>query len=130
MTADIGRSAMRVYKHYKKHYDDISSLFEMTGLTAASSGSSAASGAIPDDLLGLVARTDLSLEQVKRQIGSVDEIASINPAELRSQKPDFCSALVDYQKDLDVLFAAIQSIRAKAPKPKRRSGGKVRTKKF
>ena len=128
MNADIGRSAMRVYKHYKKHYDDISSLFEMSGL-ATSSSTAPAGKAIPDDLLELVARTDQSLEQVQKQIGNVDELAAIKPAELRSQKPDFCSALINYRKDLDLLFAAIQSIRAEAPKPRRKSGAKARTKK-
>ncbi|MCL6270357.1 hypothetical protein M3P05_10540 [Sansalvadorimonas sp. 2012CJ34-2] len=129
MAADIGRSAIHVYKHYKKHYDDINSLLDMSGLTA-STNNPETNTFLPDDLLGLVAKTEQSLEQLKAHIGDVDDLATINPTEFKNKKPGFCKALVSYQKDLDHLFAAIQNIRSKAPKPKRKPGRKARTKKF
>ena len=129
MATDIGQSASRVYKHYKKHYDDIFALIEMTGLPR-STKTSGNQDSLPDDFIGLVAKADQSLEEVKKQIGDIDEIAAINPSDFQTKKPSFCSALTSYQKDLEILFSAIQSIRSKAPKPKRKSGGKARTKKF
>ena len=129
MTADIGRSAMRVHKHYKKHYDDICHLFDVSGLPD-SSANSITSNQLPDDLETLVASTDQSLEKLKQHIGSVDELAAIDPEQLQKQKPEFCTALASYRKDLEILFSAIQAIKAEAPKPKRKSKGKARTKKF
>ena len=129
MTADIGRSAMRVHRHYKKHYDDICQLFDISGLPEASSGI-AIDNQLPEDLETLVATTDQKLEQLKSHIGNVDELAAIDPKQLPRRKPEFCTALVSYRNDLDRLFAAIQTIKAEAPKPKRKSKGKARTSKF
>ena len=128
--ADIGRSAQRVFKYYKKHFDDINTLFEMSGLPPASTP---VDNTLPDDLLTLQHKADQSLEQLKQHTGSVDELNQITPQELQSKKPELCQALVNYRKDLDRLFSAIQSIKAHAPKPLKKSASKskrVRTKKF
>ncbi len=120
---------MRVHRHYKKHYDDICHLFDVSGLPG-SSADSMTSNLLPDDLEALVASTDQSLEKLKQHISNVDELAAIDPKQLPKQKPEFCAALASYRKDLETLFSAIQAIKAEAPKPKRKSKGKARTKKF
>ena len=131
-TANIGRSALRVFKHYKKHYDDIQNLFDMSGLDipAGPASTSYDNGQLPDDLLALTNQADQSLSTLKQHTGNVDELAAIDMRQLQAKKPELCSALTNYRKDLDTLFSAIQAIRAKAPKPKRKAGGKARTQKF
>ena len=127
--ADIGRSAQRVFKHYKKHFDDINILFEISGLSL---NSTTVDNTLPDDLLKLQEKADHSLELLKQHTGSVDELNQINPKELQGKKPELCKALVNYRQDLETLFTAIQTIRAHAPKPLKKSSKtkRVRTKKF
>ncbi|CAM3754412.1 hypothetical protein [Parendozoicomonas haliclonae] len=125
----IGRSVQRVYRHYKKHYDDINTLFTMTGLDVPNSAS-IPPGQLPGDLLSLKEKADNSLNHLKQHTGNVDELAALDARKLPQQKPDLCAALVKYRKDLDELFSAIQAVRAKAPKPKKKATGKARTKKF
>ena len=128
-TENIGRSALKVYKYYKKHYDDINALFAMTGLDASSSQPVTAEK-LPDDLLSLMDKADQSLAALHQFTTNVDDLATINAQDLKTKRPDMCTALKNYKKDLDALFSAIQAVRAKAPKPKKKASGKARTKKF
>ncbi|WP_281645660.1 hypothetical protein [Parendozoicomonas sp. Alg238-R29] len=125
---DIGRSAQRVFKHYKKHYSDITTLFELSNLSLPSSP--AISNELPDDVLALQQKADQSLEQLKQYTADVDALNNIDPSQLQSKNPELCMALVNYKKDLDVLFSAIQAVKAKAPKSASKKGKRVRTPKF
>ena len=125
--ADVGRSAQKVFRHYKKHYEDISSLFEMTGLQTPPAPQT--QGQLPNNLLGLVTQADQSFALVKGHLGNIDQLAQIPAEEFQTNQPELCKALQNYRGDLEKLFRAIQTIRTKAPKPKKRAR-KGRTKKL
>ncbi|MTI15522.1 hypothetical protein [Sansalvadorimonas verongulae] len=128
--ADIGRSAQRVFKYYKKHFDDINALFEISGLPPSSTS---VNNSLPDDLIALQLKADQSLKELQQHTNSVDELSQIDSKDLQNNKPELCKALVNYRQDLDTLFSAIQTIKAHAPKPLKKSSPKnkrVRTKKF
>ena len=118
--ADINRSANRAFKHYKRHYNDIEALFSITGLDAPLCPTIPA-GQLPADLLVLKDQADRSLENLKKHTGNIDELVTIESQQLPMRKPDLCAALINYKKDLDMLFSAIQAVKAKAPKPRRKS---------
>ena len=127
-TSDIGRSVQRAFKYYKKHYDDINALFEIAGLPTASQG--AVDNKLPTDLIALQTQADQSLELLKQHTGAVDELNQIPPQNLQTQKPELCAALISYKKDLDALFSALQTVRAQAPKPKKKGTRRAKTQKF
>ncbi len=126
---EIGKSAQKVYRHFKKHYDDITALVELTQVTVPGTQARGVN-TIPDDLMALVSTADHSLQQFKQHTGNIDELASLASNDLQTQKPELCSALAHYKQDLDKLFDGIQAIRAKAGAGKRKSAGKAKTKRF
>ncbi len=129
-TVNIKRALQRIFKHYRKHDDDIEQLFEATGCQRPSRPVSLANP-FTHDFIALKAKADQSLAALQEHFQDVDGLAHANLAELIQQNPAMAEALVTYRKDLDQLMGCIQGLHGQAPKSKTKAvSRKVKTDKF
>ncbi len=127
---NIRRALQRIFKHYRKHDDDIEQLFDATGCQRPPRPVQFANPFV-NDFLALKAKADQSLAVLQEHFQDVDGLANSNLSEIIQQNPAMAEALVAYRKDLDLLMGCIQGLYGQAPKTKGKAvNRKVKTNKF